>query len=130
MLGKSLTVQLSHLTVTSMAKGRFTVNLLNTIVCDAIGITFESRYVNNMSVSCNFNRELSQVDLPYQLDWLYEASEGELLTLKHSFQRFVIDVMEHFNYSELKTTHTLNFTTAVHGNNLAVISYSLIGERP
>ncbi|QXN70609.1 hypothetical protein AGENTSMITH_205 [Bacillus phage vB_BspM_AgentSmith] len=128
MLGKSLTIQLKHLSINSLDKGKFTLNILHTIVCEAISVTVDSRTVSNMNVSCNFERNLGQVDLYPQLDWLYEASEGELLTLKHSFQNFVISTMEHFNYSKLKSTHTLSFTTAVLGNNLAVISYGIIGD--
>lgn len=128
MLGKSLTIQLKHLAVTSLDKGRFTLGLLETIVNEAVVLTLDSRTVGSISVSCNFKRGTGQTDLYYQKDWLYDSSEGELLTLKHAFQNFVISTMENFNYSALKSTHVLNFTTTVIGNNLAVISYGIIGE--
>lgn len=121
---------MKHLTVTSLDKGRFTLGLLDTIVNDAVFLTLDSRTVGDMSVSCNFKGDPGQIDLHYQKDWLYDSSEGELLTLKHAFQNFVISTMESFNYSALKSTHVLNFTTTIIGNNLAVISYGLISTTP
>lgn len=128
MLLKSLTVQLTELKVNTLSQGKFLLNTIDYIVCDTIHQTLESNVVSEMNVSYNFDICIRQQPINYETRWLSKDAECELLTVNYSLQHFIIGVMERFHTTELKQTHTLNFTIGLVGSNLVVISYSLIGE--